>query len=241
MGWKAKAIIALLATAAVVAPTGAASADDSVLPASFVQEVTTVWTDNGLSAQLQASLLEKLSAGQALDANTGAEPVSSETSTVDGYIRTVSTYADGSISVASVETPAAASVASTSASTRFVAPEGLVSPMSVSNCSSKSSPAPGAMTWNHCTAYGWFTGVDLAFIFSGTAIAAGGTHIDSYNTPVANCAFPLSCESPKFTMIKKTQSGSTAAHLELSTQYNGAGSGTTYLHLFGKDNSFYTN
>ncbi|MBO0982692.1 hypothetical protein [Rathayibacter sp. SD072] len=59
----------------------------------------------GVDKAVQEALLEKVRAGIPLDSSTGAEPVSVVTADVDGFTRTIETYADGSIIGSDIEIP----------------------------------------------------------------------------------------------------------------------------------------
>lgn len=62
-------------------------------------------SDNGISAATQDGLIAKMKAGKALDATTGAAPVSTTTNVANGFKTTRSVYADGSVSIIQVEQP----------------------------------------------------------------------------------------------------------------------------------------
>ena len=59
----------------------------------------------GVPAAVQESLLEKVKAGIPLDSSTGVAPVSTVTTEVDGFERTVETFPDGSVIGTDIEIP----------------------------------------------------------------------------------------------------------------------------------------
>lgn len=59
----------------------------------------------GVDEEVQETLLAKVRAGIPLDSSTGAEPVSVVTAEVDGFTRTIETYADGSVFGTDIEIP----------------------------------------------------------------------------------------------------------------------------------------
>lgn len=59
----------------------------------------------GVPEAVQESLLEKVKAGIPLDSSTGVAPVSTVTTEVDGFERTVETFPDGSVIGTDIEIP----------------------------------------------------------------------------------------------------------------------------------------
>lgn len=229
-------LIAAVAIAALAVPAQAASAATTpTLPPELIQEVTSVWTQNHVPASTQRALIAKMNAGQALDAGSGATPVKSKHSYENGYDVTVDTYADGSIGVVKLEHPKPVS-------DTLVLGGPTVTPMSVSNCQIKEAIAPGTVRWTGCTAYGWFTGVALAFVFTGTAYAQGGTTINSYWGKTVSAGPGVSVGEPWYEVTRQTQNYAGSAGMNLSVVWGTAlGSGTTRLWLWGNNNNFWTN
>ena len=91
--------VASSASVAVAAPAPGASTD------AVVAELRDRFQSVGISSDVQDRLIEKVLSGAALDADTEATPVSSETTKVDGFEKTRNVYADGSVAIGSVETP----------------------------------------------------------------------------------------------------------------------------------------
>jgi hypothetical protein len=217
--------VALLFTAALASP--AAATETQALPGEFVEELTSVWTDNGVDASVQADLLEKMQGGFPLDSMTAEHPVSSDSSTRDGFATTVNTYGDGSINVLSVELPKAT--------------EPGPSARAIIGCSGGGT----SNTYTNCSVSGWFTGVQLSFFAGYTLSAAGNARINSYTTPtLAACAAGLTCTPATFEVIRTQQSGSSAAQVNVVSNWAYlviGGGGTTRLALYVKNLSATTN
>jgi hypothetical protein len=217
--------VALLLTAALASP--AMATQTPALPAAFVDELTSVWTDHGVDASVQAELLEKLQGGTPLDSMTADHPISSDSSTSDGFATTVNTYGDGSINVVSVELPK-----ETAAD-----PNARV----IIGCSGGGT----SNTYTNCSVSGWFTGVQLSFFAGYTLSSAGNARINSYTTATLQaCAVGLSCTPASFELIRTQQSGSAAAQVNVVTNWSFleiGGGGTTRLALYVKNLSATTN
>lgn len=218
------AVVGILSSALVAAP--AQAADDPLDPA-FVAELTAKWTEYEVPAVQQLALLEKLRNGVTVDAmNASSVPTATTRVEDQDSIDTVMRYGDGSISVMSIQKPPTAG-------------PGSVTPLSVGSCESKSGTK-----WTRCTAYGWFTAVVLSFKVTldvGSPSLGKPATIISYNTPTLSCMF-TSCTSPTFELIRKTQSGSTPARVNLVTNWtNLVGTGTTRLSLTAINGTATTN
>ncbi len=228
MKTKAVAIPSILLLVALSLMGSAPAQAANALDPGFVAEVTSVWTQYGVKPAVQTKLLAQLrTTGFVQGMSSDSVPVKTKVVKSNGQETTVATYADGSISVTSHETPRAAT--------------GGVSTQSVSNCTYK-VVTMGVQTAKGCTAFGWFTAVQLAFIFDATLRSNGGSSIDRYYSATVQCNV-ASCSAPVFELIRKTQSGSTPATLSLTTtwQLTPVGTGTTRLGLFVKNTSLTTN
>lgn len=108
----------LLASAAAAAmlsglggvPTNAASSvtGADVPPPRTAQEFDEAASRLGISDTVKDALVAKILAGQPLDSSSGAESVSETTTVMNGFSQVRRTYADGSVSIDSVELPQAA-------------------------------------------------------------------------------------------------------------------------------------
>jgi hypothetical protein len=74
----------------------------------------------GVTPDVQDQLIQKLLAGEQLDADTDATPVSSTTTTADGIEKTRNVYADGSVAIGRVESPSSPQPAPTSSSSLHI-------------------------------------------------------------------------------------------------------------------------
>jgi hypothetical protein len=228
---KTRLISAVSVTALALGLFGAmpaqATTEVTELPPEAVSELTRVWTANGVPSPTQTQLITKLESGTPLDEMTDAAPISTKTRLVGSTQKSVSTYADGSISVVSVE----------SSKTR---PKDFLSTQAVAGCTNTTIGA-GVVRHANCTVNGWFTGVSLGFYATVTTATVEGSYINTYNSPTVKCVVGLSCTAPTFELIRKTQSGSLPAQVNLVTYWSGAGTGTTRLSLYVKSTSIYTN
>lgn len=214
-----------------------ATASEEALSPELTAELTSVWTEHGLSAATQAQLIDTLAAGEPLDAMVDSEdPISVDSSIREGAEVTVMRYADGSINVLSIEVPVESVDTAQSESA-----EGEIRPYAVEGCSKS------GMNWTGCSVNGWFTGVVLSFFADINVGRAGSpaTHIPAsitrYYSPTVNCLPGVSCSTPTFELIRKTQSGSSAAQVNIVTTWQAGGTGTTRLALYAKDGTAYTN
>jgi hypothetical protein len=224
----AKTIIGIvLSTLLTGSTTVALVAAAPSLPDPFRSELRTVWTANGVSTTAQERLLSKLEKKQPLDA-TRAEsvPIWIVKSDAEGAHTAVATYSDGSIAVISNRPTITTEMTATSAMSR-----------SVTNCTDGGT----SNRFSNCTVFGWFTGVNLSFIADYYASPNGVSAITGYRSGTVACSFPLSCLTPAFALVRKTQSGPNPATLTLTTTWSGLGSGTTRLALFVLGASAYSN
>lgn len=214
---KQKFAIALLGSILLVGSFAAPATahEGPELPTEFVAHVTSVWTEHGVSPATQGALLEKLAAGEVLDANLGAAPISSTSHTGDDYITKVNTFADGSISVITTERPTAATT------------PGGVSPMGIAGC------YVSGLTFTDCTTSGWYTGVSLGHLVSYRLHQGNYAYFISWGSAFRQCAPGLSCSDPVINMVKQYQAGSSDSawmNVSVSYSYVGIGGGGTTFH-----------
>jgi hypothetical protein len=206
----------LLATGALPATAASAAAPGHVsLTPGEVDFLTSEWTHFGVSESVQASLIEKIESGAPLDALTSTAPLSTETVNNVTTVDTVSTFADGSISAYSVEVPS-------------VAAKGEYSPQSVSGCSGGGT----AQIYTNCKVRGIFGAVSLQFTAGYTLSSAGNARINSYDTKDVK-GIGVTVDAGTFELVRRNQSGSSPARVDLSTQWaiGGAVGGTARLTL----------
>lgn len=123
----------------------------------------------GVPEDVQAILLAKVEAGIPLDSESGAEPISVVTTEVDGFRRTVETFADGS--VIGTDTEIAKPV-----------PPG-ISPMGVSGCvySSNAGVSYGQDCWVYTS--GLTAG---ASFYTSYSVWSGGASVWNWHSPSIN-------------------------------------------------------
>lgn len=214
----------LLALAFGIAEPAAGQAGDTTtasttLTADEEGDARAFLAEHGVSADVQDALMAKLKAGELWDVFAGGNPVSTRTTTSPGMRRTIDTYADGSISVTSVEVPV-----------RTLARPG-VSPMYVANCSGGST-GTGYSTWTDCDAYSETGVVAIGFQISYT-LTPGYDSIIRVDSPVASVNLgTLDPMPPHLTLVKKTENRSGSAWAKATATYNArGGGGSTSLEL----------
>lgn len=101
------ALAAALGAAFIVAPAANATAPTPSIELSQedLDYYYSVAERFGVPEDLQESLLAKIEAGIPLDSSTGVAPISTVTEEVDGFTRTVETFADGSVIGTDIEIP----------------------------------------------------------------------------------------------------------------------------------------
>lgn len=210
------------AVALATAPVPA-YADSPELPAEFVAELTSVWTEHGVSEETQAALLDKLESGAMVDANLGVEPLAVASTESDGWLQQVSTYPDGSISVSKFELGEEVE-------------EGDVRARGIVGCTQSN------YTFTNCSVQGWFTAVTLAFLADYTLNGIHTSRITNAEAGTVQCMV-IACSDPVFEWVRHQQSGSNPAHVNLAATWNQfpIGSGTTRLSLQVRDYSAWTN
>lgn len=164
----------------------------------------------------------KLAAGEPIDAmDSTSTPTSVETTERATAVDTVKRFADGSIQVFEIQKPAATA-------------DGAVAPFAVEGC------AKSGTRWTGCSANGWYTAVTLSFKVTmdvGSPTLGKPATIVSYSSPIVQCMV-TACSTPTFELIRKTQSGSSPAMVNLVTTWsNIIGTGTTRLSLQVKNGS----
>ena len=137
--WTSKLVSTLGLTLALVAGsvTSAQAVDAEVVSddsafESISASLAAHLTEYGVPASTQAAIIEGWRNGDLPDSMAGAEPTTTSTSNVGGMSVTVSRYADGSVSVTSVEQPV-------SAGGRASTGRGQLTPMGVSGCTARTS------------------------------------------------------------------------------------------------------
>jgi hypothetical protein len=205
----------LLATGLPATAASAAAPGHISLTPGEVDFLTSEWTHFGVSDSVQASLIEKIESGVPLDALTSTTPLTTETVNNVTTVDTVSTFADGSISAYSVEVP-------------NVAPTGDKALRSVSGCSGGGT----AQIYTNCKVRGIFGAVSLQFNAGYTLSSAGNARINSYDTKDVK-GIGVTVDAGAFELVRRNQSGSSPARVDLSTQWGigGAVSGTARLTL----------
>lgn len=215
------AVIGLLTIGAVPPVAAQGSAE---LPAGLIAELTTVWTEHGMTEATQSNLIAKVQSGATLDSMTEAEPVDVTESVGDGELTQTRTYADGSINVLTLQTASEVS-------------DGEVGTTSVDSCSSASG-----FRYNDCLVFGWFNWVQLSFRAS-YVIGTSAAQIVDYNSPFVQCFTGVTCDTPFFSVTRLEQDGSAPAEVGVASTWQVVAVGTsstTYLRLYVQDTSAWT-
>ncbi|WP_348786962.1 hypothetical protein [Leifsonia sp. NPDC080035] len=168
------AAAALAAALAVLAPFAGASAAVATSATVTLSEEDLAYFHEtadrfGVDAATQEALLTKVEAGIPLDSSTGASPVSVVTADVDGFHRTVETFADGSIIGTDLEIP-------------VELPEG-VSARGVSGCVLGTSA--GVSYGQDCWIYSSSLTMGASF-YSSYSRWSGGSSVWNWHSPAIN-------------------------------------------------------
>lgn len=182
-------------------------------------QMISVWTEYGVPAETQNLLLQKVHSGQAIDSMTGAKPVAVETQTSAMKLSTVARYADGSISVSTIQSDSATSPT-----------------QSVGDC------AVNATTYaQYCRVNGWFGPIQLTFYSSYTK-KDGQASVYNWTGKTFICGPFTTCSAPKYSLTRQYQSGTLPAQINLYTDWStGISNGRATLSLFVKDRTAWTN
>ncbi len=187
-------------------------------------EATKFWTEYGVDAAIQASLLDNLESGIFPDSMTGGEVVSTYEVITDEATSTVATYEDGSIFVTSTETPV----------------EGTAG-RGVSGCTVSSYT--GVTYYTGCRISGQAGLVGLSFVTSFIIVNSSYDQIsNSGATPQSSCAGCTSTQ-PTMTYYKAVENSGGPATLQYATQWTSippVASGTVVLTLSVGGNSYST-
>lgn len=182
---------------------------------------TSVWNAYGVPSSTQASLLHDWEATHSWDSLEGGAPVSTRAvDTRDGASR-VSTFADGSITVESLED----SEASTGPDSRA----------DLRNC--RDTGASAYAFTRTCVVHTNVVVADFQFTVQFYAVKGGNTTINSVSHLTDSC-YGGSCSNQSARIVKKVQSGTTAAKAQGSLEYNvfgGVGSQTFDLNFSVKN------
>jgi len=212
-----------IAVGITAAPAHAAPGDVPPSPSGLgtdPQSIASVWTTYEVPEDTQLALFAKIDAGELLDSQTGAVPDSQELVAIPGGSRTISRYADGSISLTDISTT----------------PSEGVTTQSVGDCSSQNLNGG-----TNCLVSGWWGPVESSFR-ADYQLGEDSARILAYNTENAGCG-PGTCSNTRFEVIRLQQAGTYAAQVNLATDYSFPPivSYTQRLSLFVKNRSASTN
>ncbi|KQR89096.1 hypothetical protein [Microbacterium sp. Leaf179] len=123
----------------------------------------------GVDDDTAQALLERVERGEVLDSDSGAEPVSVRTEQVDGFERTVSTFADGSVRGSDVQIPKEATES-----------DGLSTQASYYGCTLGSSA--GVSYGQDCYVYNSSMTIGASF-YTSYSVWSGGSSVWNWHTP----------------------------------------------------------
>jgi len=206
--WKratfAAAVLTAVGSVLAVAPVANATTSPSVIELSDADLAYfySVADRFGVPEDLQESLLAKVKAGVPLDSSTGVAPVSTVMQEVDGFTRTVETFADGSVIGSDIEIPR-------------VEPEDGVSARGIAGCTTGSSA--GVFYGQDCWVYTSSLTMGASFYTSYSRWSTGSS-VWNWHTPSINVIgtvtnvkwVPVSGTNSKITLKWNSQSGGLA-------------------------------
>jgi hypothetical protein len=219
MAWKlpaaAAAVVVLVAMGGAPSHATAMGAEHGTVPTSSSHEFDEAAAILGISDAVKDALVSKLLAGEPLDSSTGAEPVSETFAVEAGYTKVRRTYADGSVSIDSVQISAPA-------------PMGKAS-RSVSGC--YNYQGVGTFKFEHCEVRTDQLAFSISFDMDGYK-GSGGTFYGSissvYNLQYAVRGATVSSKNLTIVKAKQTASGPAKAQATVYWSATGGLSSGTY-------------
>lgn len=206
MSIKAKlAAVGVIALASVGTLTFASPASAATLSSTDEAHFREVWSQYGVDGDIQDDLIDKFEATGEWDSLKGAPPVSTREVKSAGKVETVSTFADGSISVAGQQTSVA------------TAPGGVHITASIDQCKTiKSSQYDYT---RECRV--WTNVVVATFAYNVTyyQVQGGNSKIIGKSGLTSSCNGGT-CTNQKVVTLRATQSGSNAAQVQGSLTFN---------------------
>lgn len=222
---------ASLAMASVLLVPLSAQAQTSThhFSSAAISRAKTFWASAAVPASVQARLTAKLESGSLPDAAVpGASPSSVVTQREGDLIVSRSTFADGSVSTASLEEPLAGSRISVKAAN---------SPATyVKYCST--SGTSGATEYTGCNVEGDNGFVKIIFIADYWLSQSAYAIIPNTGRNAGTVCNGTSCSTPNRTGYRKTETATAPAMLQYHTWYSGVStnSGDAYLTLNVRNN-----
>lgn len=198
--------LSLVSTTAVAAPES---------PASELQEVQAWFDSYDVSRDVQASLQETIEAGELIDSmKKGAKPVSTREVVNDGFDETISTYADGSISVTASQIPVE------------MPKSGFTPFASITGC--KISNGSGYSRADGCTVKHSNGYLHLKFKAGYEIVNGANDRITSATSPNATGSFGSTTDKLLVKHRMKEASSSRPAHVTLEAQWTAVNNGSSY-------------
>lgn len=179
----------------------------------------------GVNTATQTALVGKLSAGEILDSARGGVPISTSDQSTAAQSILVDTYADGSISVSTLERPSVAKLG--------------IAPLAITGCSVSSGA--GYASYSNCLVQQSNGTVTLQFRANYSRFT-GGANISWYGTQAVSALYGTATY-PSLTLVRASQSGSLPAVVTAHSRYtswNGASSEDIYLSLRVNSGSAWT-
>lgn len=195
------AAIVGLAMALSTAPLSAQAQD-----ASVDDQVKDWYLSNGVSPIVAENLIEKFNSGELLDSMRGAAPIATQSAVTGGVQKTISTFADGSVSVTEIEIP--------------VATTGEIRPFAIGNCSSTQSGS-GYVNYYDCAISGSNAYLEIQFRANYTRTSAGVGSISYVGSPYV-WALGGTATTPTLAITKSVSNASGPASAQATTQYSSA-------------------
>ncbi|WP_157432174.1 hypothetical protein [Agromyces italicus] len=205
----------------LVAGATTAVASEPVLTEDEVVQVREFFTQWDVPVATQDVLLDGLQEGELWDAYTGATPVRVVTESTAALNRTVTRYADGSVSVNEVEVPT-------------LIPDGAILPRAISGCTQQTNA--GVKYATNCRVY-HTTGATSAEFYASYSIWSTGASVSNWGKArvlydlgnVVNARFEqTSAGEIKYKWDSQSLAGTYARNLRLTATPSGVTSGGSY-------------
>lgn len=196
----AGATTASAATPAIPSDTGVTISDEDL--AAYAE----IFTDQGISQEVQAGLFDKISSGQPLDADDPASvPASTEPSTHDGFPAEKITFDDGSVVIRYSEVPTDSAAPGTGASTMG---------FGTTDCAAQNNG--GFTQYTYCRIV--YDGASFSYSFRADFRVSnlGTSHISNAYEPVIHRAVAHGTSAPRVEVIRENATATLPAYAKMS-------------------------
>ncbi|WP_216404872.1 hypothetical protein [Arcanobacterium phocae] len=192
---------------------------ESVYTNGDLKAVTEFWTDNGVSADVQDSLIEKIRSGKLTDADAGTvEAIRSETIYRHGNQETILTYPDGSITVTAMQVAPGQFDASSFGDEATNA----IMPQSAGLYGCRIWSGSGYAIYSGCTVFGSTGTVQAGFAADYQLVNGAYDKIIRHYAPFQQCAGVI-CDTPYLAFSNLYETSSSPTEVTYFFRWSGIG------------------